>query len=165
MRLKSNLKQDAYLRAMKKRMDRHFSFGSVRFTGFFSGPFFTVTRHCGFQWNRRISNEKISAIGFVKETDSGCQIRCVQIYGLLAPTQFLFTFCWLYLIYLLVFAFKGFAGLEPGTVLGIIALLCFATTLLAALISLLTDRITDAAQLGERDLMALLLAPDEMYSY
>ena len=50
-----------YLQAMKQQMSGHFQFGVERYTGFFFRNCFYVTHHAGFEWNRKITNQKNAA--------------------------------------------------------------------------------------------------------
>ncbi len=92
MKIQSELSAQRYLFAMKDRMAGHLEFGNERFTGFFFGSFFSVTYHSGYEWNRRISNQKNTAIGFVRKDANGCSVSFICLKGLLAPAQFLRAF-------------------------------------------------------------------------
>ena len=108
MRIQSQLTPREYISAMMEQMQGHFDFGQERFTGFFFGKVFSVTYHSGHEWNRRISNQKNTAIGYVRQTQGGSEVRCVCLRALMAPTQFLLYYCVLMVIFLLAMFFNAY---------------------------------------------------------
>ena len=89
MIIRNHLSPKEYLSAMKGRMSGHFELGQERFTGFFLGRLFYVTHHAGYEWNRRITNEKSAALGYVKKVETGCEVHCIRFRGMLCPLQFI----------------------------------------------------------------------------
>ncbi len=165
MQIESGLNKKQYLSAMKESMEGHFAIGKERFTGFFLGNAFTVTHHCGYEWNRRVTNQKHTALGFVKDTQEGCIVRCIWLPGLLAPTQFLFTLSYLLAAMFMALLIEGQIDRMPAPAYGFVALFALAVTALAALISAITDTVTEAGREGANSLMALLMDPSDPFSY
>ena len=85
MRYGTTMHPKEYLRHMKERMGSRLDIWSERFTGILMGRFFYVTHHAGYEWNRRITNKKNAALGYVKETENGCEIRFLHFQGVLCP--------------------------------------------------------------------------------
>ncbi len=169
MRVDSALNPDRYLDAMKERMGGHFEFGRERYTGFFLGKAFSITHHSGAEWNRRITNEKNTAVGFVRETEDGCSVFFIRCKGLLSPPLFLTTFGIMFLILLVGALVQTAVGTITLQVFlkaaGLCAVICFAVTLVSALCSAFAESLTQAGQEGRRILNALLLDPTDMFSY
>ena len=160
MRITSPLPKNAYLAAMKSQMGGHFDFGSERFTGFFLGSCFYVTYHSGYEWNRRYTNQKNAAMGYVKKTDDGCEMRFIRFRGALCPLVFLS-------VLLLMGLIMPFAMLIHG-VWSTEALLtgwglAFGATVIAAPISTLIECATEKSEEGRRILLSFLLDPSDPY--
>ena len=100
MRIQSKYTKREYLAALKEQMGASTDFGCERFTGWFLGPLFSVTHHSGWEWNQRYSNVKNSAIGYVKETESGCEVRFLHTKGLLYPSGLIMIYGISFLLYL-----------------------------------------------------------------
>lgn len=94
MRFVLPLEKKKYLRDLQSQMESWFSFGEPRFTGLVLGNFFYITRHAGYEWNRRITNEKSRAIGFVTRHGEGCEVRVVFQWGYLEPVSLI----WMYFL-------------------------------------------------------------------
>ncbi len=157
MKITSELTPKSYISAMKESMGGHFSFGQDRFTGFFLGNLFTVTHHSAYEWNRRVSNEKCTALGFVKKTPEGCQVKCICLRALLAPTQFLF---WL----LILWFSTGLASLTADISLWLmIGLIEFAVLAIAAPLSAFFESLTEQGQAGMNYLLQFLSDPKNTY--
>ncbi len=170
MRISSKLSKSDYLSAMKERMGGHCEFGKERFTGFFFGPVFSVTHHSGWEYNRRFTNVKNTAIGIVKKADDGCTVSCFCVKGLLVPTQFLP----LYLIILslvlipVLFAEAPILAEDMGAVaaaIGIVAAIALGCMAFYTCIYTLLESFTEASIEGGKILRACLLAPDDPFSY
>ncbi len=170
MRILSELSKADYLSAMKDRMGGHFELGQERFTGFFVGPVFSVTHHSGWEYNRRYTNVKNTAIGIVKEAESGCTVSYFTMKGFLAPTQFIP----LYLLILglvlvpVLFAEAPIKADDMGVAaaaIGIVAAVALACTAFFTLIYAFFESITEVSIEGGKVLRACLLAPDDPFSY
>ena len=81
MKLQTKLSPDLYIRALYQQMGSFTSFLEERFTGIFVGRFFSICYHSGWEWNRRLTNEKNRAIGYVKRTPEGSEVRFIHLYG------------------------------------------------------------------------------------
>ena len=90
--IESELSKHEYLAQMGERFESHFSFGQERFCGFTAGKFFYVIHHCGLEWDRKYNSPKNAAIGYVEESENGCEVLFMTFRGLLCPSQFLMTF-------------------------------------------------------------------------
>ena len=158
----SDLPKNAYLAAMKDEMGSHFDFGSERFTGFFLGNCFYVTHHAGYEWNRRYTNQKNAALGYVCKADDGCDVRFIRFRGMLCPAQFLF-------ILLLFVPILTFAMLTHGIMNAEVFLLglgiSFAAVAITAPISALIESLTERSEEGRRILLAFLIDPSDPFSY
>ena len=162
MRITSSLSSKAYLASMKEQMSGHFALGQERFTGFFLGRCFYVTHHAGYEWNRRITNQKNAALGYAQKTDTGCEIRYIRFKGPLCPGQFIF----LYLMCIAVF-FVGMlsAGIWDGKIFGILCAIALPVIVVSALIGSFVENLTQRSEEGRRILMAFLLDPTDPFSY
>ncbi len=165
MRLKSNLKSDAYLSAMKEQMEGHFEFGKERFTGFFLGRAFSVTHHCGAEWNRKITNEKNTAVGFVRESADGCIVSFIRLRGLLSPPLFLACFAFVFLLMMLGLLAQGQPEGVLPQILGFSAVFSLILTAVCGVVSAFMECLTEAGQEGRKILNALLLDPSDVFSY
>ena len=162
MRITSSLPPKAYLAAVKERMSGHFELGAERFTGFFLGPRFHITHHAGHEWNRRYTNEKNAAVGYVRKTDEGCELRFVLFKGFLCPAQFLFWLLFAALLYTFIFLFSGIT--DPDTIWPAIGIGCGAIALFLP-IATLFESMTDRSEEGKRILLAFLIDPVDPFSY
>ena len=159
----SELSKTEYLAAMKDNMSSHFAFGFERFTGFFIGNFFYITYHSGYEWNQKITNQKNTAVGFVKNApagENGCDIHFFQFKGMLCPLVFLPTF-------LALLGFLWIALLPTGDMTGELFLTGFivalATMVLVAPIHTLIESTTDGSIEGEKALLLCLANPKDPY--
>ena len=156
MRIQASLKPKAYLSAMKERMGSRFAWGSERFTGCFLGRLFYVTHHAGYEWNRRITNQKNAALGCVKETENGCEIRFLHFQGALCP-QYLFFYLLILGVYLLL-SWPVFIGHPLLMIFAILFVL--GAPLLSACIESMTDGSID----GRKSLLGLLIDPTDYFA-
>lgn len=148
-----------YVSALEGRMGGHMDFGQERFTGFFLGRLFSITHHSGYEWNRRITNVKNTAIGYVKQTEQGSQVHFIHLRGMLAPTQF-----WSY--YLMLWIPMGLMSLIGGLeAFWVMTLVLLVSMLVAAPVSALIEYMVEESENGRRQLMALLMDPADQFSY
>ena len=163
MVIKSHYNPKEYLAHMKSNMSGHFEFGCERFTGFFLGRLFYVTYHSGYEFNRRITNQKNAAMGYVKQTEAGCEVRFLRFRGALCPAQFLS----LLLTLLLLFAIPML--LEVGWHSQAFLFLCgcaFVLTAITAPIATLMECLTENSEDGRRTLLSMLIDPyDALANY
>ena len=157
MKYRSDLSCSAYLFSMKEQMSGFTEFGIERFTGIFVGRFFSVTYHSGHEFNRRITNEKHRAIGFVKPDENGTMISCIRLAGMTNPLSLIGIFSLFFLFTLLKAGFE--TALMPELVL-----IDVAFTLIVALVTAFTDSITERGQEGSKILTAFLIDPADFYS-
>lgn len=161
MRISSPLPAKKYLTAVKMRMSGHFEH-TERFTGFFLGPCFHITRHAEYEWDRRYNSPKNAAVGYVRETDEGCEIRFFTARGLLCPAQFIFYFLFFSVVLISGLAWRGVLD-EVGVPVSIG--ISFVAMLFPALISALFEGATDRSWEGRRALLALLEDPTDPFLY
>ena len=160
MVLHSPLSKEDYLDSLQENMGYHFDLGSERFTGFFAGSFFYVTHHAGYEWNRRYSNQKNAAMGYVKKNEAGCEVHFLRFRGTMCPLVFLPLF--LFMGLLLSFSalvnrlWHGYAHL-------LIWGIAFAVTAITAPISALMESMTERGEDGRRSLLSILMDPTDPY--
>ncbi len=151
MRFDASVKKKKYLRELRLQMESWFAFGQPRFTGLVLGSFFYITRHAGYEWNRRVTNEKHRAIGFVTKQGERCAVHAVFIPGYLDPLSLV----WYYLICMVIF---WIYGLNPWVhfVPNIIAV---GVALLSGVISAVASCVTERGREAFDDLLTLLNDP------
>ena len=160
MVLQSPLSKKEYLESLQENMGAHSDFGSERFTGFFVGSCFYVTHHAGYEWNRRISNQKNAAMGYVKKAEEGCDVHFIRFKGAMCPLVFLP----LFLIMGLVLSFGALTNqLWHGYTHLLIWAIAFAVTAITAPISALMESMTDQSEDGRRSLLSMLVDPSDPY--
>ena len=153
MKLKSDLSPKEYLRAMKGSLESMISFsGAERFHGIILGSFFSVTHCAGHELNRRITNEKNRAIGFVREQDGGTEVSFITLKGMTNPLSLLLILL-LHLV-IVLFAYPGMLAM------GQIWLFCLVDTLIIAGITAVTDSLTERGMEGYRILLRMLDHPE-----
>ena len=157
MRITSPLPPKAYLFHMKEQMGSFMDFAGDRFTGRFLGRLFYVTHHSGYEWNRRITNEKNGAIGYVRSHEDGCEVCFIRLKGAFCLGQFLF-------LLLMTAVMVAVAALEIG-VWNPIYLWAFPIMLVVSAMSTLIESLTERSQEGMHILNALLLDPSDPFSY
>lgn len=142
------------------QMSAHSDFGGMRFTGFFAGRFFYVTHHAGYEWNRKYSNQKNAAMGYVKQTENGCEVRFLRFRGALCPMEALPLFLGCYIVGLAIFLLSGILEVLS---LGLTMLICLAAVcvLFAIVVPIKTffESLTEESELGRQALLALLNDP------
>lgn len=157
MKYESKLPYVEYMLAMKEQRSSMMEFGMERFTGVIIGSFFSITYHSGHEFNRRVTNEKHRAIGFARPNGDGTKISCIRLAGLTNPLSLIGMFSFCFLIFLL----RG--GMEFAFTPQVL-LISAAMTLVVALVTALTDSITERGQEGSRILTAFLIDPVDFYS-
>lgn len=162
MVIQSPLPKNTYLAAMKSNMSSHLDFGSERFTGYFLGNLFSVTYHSGYEYDRRYSNPKNSALGYVRKTEDGCEVRFIRLKGILNPPSYLLVSTVITLALLFQCAMRGF--LIPEAVW-----LCFGlgfgvTAIVAPISAFFESVISERSAEGNRVLLSLLLDPTDPYA-
>ena len=157
MKYTSELPPSIYLYEMKEHMSGFLEFGMERFTGIFIGRFFSVTYHSGHEFNRRITNEKHRAIGFVRPRENGTEITCIRLAGLTNPLSLIVLYSFCFLMFLLA------GGMEMAQ-MPLVWWICAGWTLAVALGTAFTDSITERGQEGSRVLTAFLIDPIDFYS-
>lgn len=154
MIIRSELPYRQYLFELKNNLDGIFEFGEERVAGTVIWRFFSITSHAGYEWNRRITNEKQRAVGFAKPDGDGTKIYCIRLAGLTNPISLvaLFLLC----MVISLFKMEGFsvAALQ-------ISLL---TTVITAIISAIGDSWTERGHEAYRTLTAYLVDPKNYYS-
>lgn len=157
MTIHSDYSKKTYLKALKHGMDSHFQFLTERATGFFLGSFFLVTYHSGWEWNRKITNEKNTAMGIVSPEGNGCKVRFVNIKGYLAPHYFF----WFWLLSCLCLYFYT---PDPSYTL-ITAVIMLPVTAVILGIDAMFQSMTERSDEGERELINILRDPVKLFSY
>lgn len=157
MTIHSDHPKKTYLQALKRGMDSHFDFLTERVTGFFLGPFFCVTYHSGWEWNRKITNEKNTAIGSVRDEGKGCEVSFINIKGCLAPHYLLGM--WLLITICLLISIQTHE-LELTALL-----ISIPFTAIYSLISALFESMTERSEEGQRELIAILRDPVKLFSH
>lgn len=150
----SSLSRKNYLSALRRKMSPSSEFGQQRFTGFFAGSCFYVTHHAGYHWNQKFTNQKNAAMGFVKDTENGCQVHFITFRGMFCPLQFLSACLLLPLVSLCLYAFECIP-VKQSILLGFILILIFTP------IWTLLEAITEESEAGHWLLLSLLRDPSE----
>lgn len=162
MELFSPMNPKEYLTALSDTMGSFSAFGDERFTGFTVGKWFYVTHHAGYEWNRKYTNQKNAALGYVEQTHDGSRVRFVCFKGALCPAQFLF-------LWTVVVAFYAIALLAAGILLPEAFVLAIAlitvVIVVSALIGTFFESLTERSEEGRRCLIAHLLDPADPFSY
>lgn len=154
MKIDSEYTPDEYIHHMRCHMSAHSEFGVERFTGFFAGRFFYVTRHSRFEWNRKFTNQKNAALGYVKKTENGCQVRFIRFRGMLCPMIFLPLLLFCLAASLLIFAWDGLS--EYYSIALLLAIICIAVY---APLETLFECMTAESEKGRRILLSFLKDP------
>lgn len=164
MVLTSSLSRGEYLSAMKDMMSAHAEFGVERFTGFFLGPWFYVTHHSAYQWNRKISSQKNAALGRVKQTESGCKIHFLRFRGPLCPLVALSLLLAGFAVAVVSSAYVGLVE-ELGIRDSLLVCLAVVGISLALILPIATlfECMTEESEDGRRMLLSLLHDPVHPY--
>lgn len=161
MQFDSNLQPKEYASALKNRMESIFHFGSERFTGFICGRFFRVTHHCEYEWNRRITSESNTAVGYIRKTMSGSSIHCVTFKGMLAP-HIIISNILFYVLF--VYFYLSFYEIDIRPVfLPIVGVICGAV-IFVAWVSAFSESLTENSYRGAKEVAALLYDPTDLFS-
>ncbi len=162
MKIASGWEKEEYLSALKENMGDRFAFHTERFTGFFFGNCFSVTHHAGHTWNRRITNEKNTAVGFLRQRPEGCEICFLHVRGILAPSQFLLYLLFITVVYLI--PMLAYSDL-PADLLPVMLLVSLGTTGVLAVVSAIAESFTAEGEAGRKALFSLLMDPENPYEY
>lgn len=154
MIIQSELPYKRYLHELKGNLDSFFHFGDERVTGIVVWRFFSITCHAGYEWNRRITNEKQRAIGFAKPNGDGTKIYCIRLAGMTNPISLAVIF----LLCMLLSAVKG------NVSLGVMVQISLITTGFAALFTAITDSWTERGMEAYRTVTAYLTDPSDYYA-
>lgn len=162
MKLQPKQSAKDYLASLSGRMDSVSNFGTERFTGFHIGKFFYVIHHSEYQYDRRFTNPKNAALGYVKDTENGCEISFLKFKGILCPSQFFLYYIITILLGIIIYGIKLVNELSLAVVLlAIYTPLFILIGSVYAFIESMTDRSMD----GEAALLALLEDPDNPFTY
>lgn len=164
MKVNSAYTPKEYIHHMRCHMSAHTEFGTERFTGFFAGRFFYVTRHSGFEWNRKITNQKNAALGYVKQAATGSEVRFIRFRGAFCPMVFLPLFLFFYVAYVVMFLY---IGLQEFYGIGSILLISLGLTAPVFAIYLpfetFMESLTEKSEEGHRILLSFLKDPADPY--
>ena len=157
MRLQSTHTPSTYKRAMKERMGPRFAFGSERFTGTFMGKLFYVTHHAGYEWNRKYTCQRNAALGCIKKTENGSEIRFFTFQGMLCPS--------ILIPYLLIFGF--IMVLSFPAVAHMPGLIVFETLIIlgSPVVYTAIEALTHGSIEGRKNLLGLLADPTDFFAY
>ncbi len=157
MKIHSEHSVDAYLYELQENLGNSTDFGVERFTGLVWGKFFCVTHHCAWEWNRRITCEKNSAIGYVKKSDNGSDVRFIKTKGDLRP-QILIPF-------LLICAFIAWLVVMTLETINFFQFVCYlySIELLRAILTAIGSSITEEGRIGKRIIISLIKNPKDPY--
>lgn len=154
MQIITKLEKKKYLRKLRSQMESLFAFGEPRFTGLVLGNFFYITRHAGYEWGRRYSNEKHRAIGFVTKRNDGCAVNAITIAGHLDPVSLVLYFLFLMVVFVLQNMGKfGSPNYLSASILAVIGALA------AGFISAAVSCFTEEGRTAYADLVTLLHNP------
>lgn len=159
MQILSPLSPKEYMRELRSRLGSFLSIGTERFTGVAFGRFFSITHHAGYEFNRRITNERNNAIGYIKKTPDGVQVRYWRTKGITTPQALLLWIPIMFLLSLLL-------CLENGIYESWVAVLStFGLTLFVSAVSAFCDSLTERGKHGEMEVYALLYDPSDPLAY
>ena len=150
MRIIVPIEKKRYLYELRQQMGSFSDLWSERFTGVFLGSFIYVTHHAGHEWNRKITNEKSRAIGFVTRHGDGCVVNVILTRGYLDPW-------WMAMFFLFVVA--SFAIGSRGEVDPRMYKTAGVVTAVVGVSSYLQCWFTEQGQRGMMELRSLLQNP------
>lgn len=150
MRIHTSLSPQRYIWELKQQMEAFTDFGMERFTGIILGRFFYITHHAGHEYNRRITNEKNRAMGFVRRRENGCEACFIRMKGHLDPISLLV----MYLFSLLYYALRTHGEIEAP-----LYWVSLAVSLFVGGISAIQDSLTERGREGKIELLTLLRDP------
>ena len=157
MRMQTALMPGSYLSAIRKRMGSCLALGSERFTGIFIGRVFYVTHHAGYEWNRRITNQKNAALGYVRKTECGSEVRFLCFQSALCPQYFIL--CLLFLCAYLLLTMPIITELPLLTVIAV--LIIIGVPLLVTLFEICSE----GSMYGRKKLLGLLMDPTDHFAH
>ena len=154
MRYIAPLEKERYLCELRQQLGSFTDFWSERFTGIIFGNFVYITHHAGFEWNRKITNEKNRAIGFVTKHGDGCAVNVICTRGYLE----LF---WMIFHYLLGLPLLMLVG--DGPWLPNIHVWALAFSVIMGITSYIQCWLTERGQAGMCELHSLLQDPTSFW--
>ena len=162
MRIVSPLEKEKYLHDLRCQMESWFAFGQPRFTGVVLGNFLYITHHAGYEWNRRITNEKSRAIGFVTRYGDGCQVKLICFRGYLDPVSLVLNYL-IYTVFVsLAVAMKTAVEVNPF-VIPELHLFAAGLALFIGLISFAECWFTERGHESMTELLSLLRDPEPLW--
>lgn len=165
MQIHSELECKKYLREMRRQLGSFSSWGDERFTGIIVGNFFWVTYHSGYEWNRKFTNEKNRAYGFVRDCHGSTMVHCIRTKGYLDPISMVAMFAFLFCIWCgigwFVFLTRNLMDYMKEILLPLSVIGSFFGTLIASISSYIYTGITERGIYGRYVLMALLHHPED----
>ena len=162
MTIKSHYSPKEYLVHMKSNMSGHFEFGCERFTGFFLGRLFYVTYHSGYEFNRRITNQKNAAMGYVKQTEAGCEVRFLRFRGGFCPLVFLPA----YLLFLGCVLLLHAENMYSPDDFKFVLIASHVIIAISVAVSTFIESLTTGSEDGRRTLLSMLIDPyDALANY
>jgi len=162
MEIKSDLNQADHLQALRVSMDSIFHFGAERFTGFTAGKWFYITHHAGYEWNRRYTNQKNAALGYVVDAEEGCRVKFIRFKGALCPGQFLLLWS---IVFLAVLLSMIAGNVLSADTFGVLFGLTIGAAFVGALLGTFFESMTERSEEGRRCLLAHLIDPSDPFSY
>lgn len=157
MEFMSELTPYRYKEEMRSSLSSITDFGLERFTGFVVGSFFMITHHSAYEWNRKVTSEKHSAIGVVSPEGAGSKITCIRMAGALNPISFVF----LVVLCQVILLVSGITEIVDSFWTSL--LISVGVSFLIACASALQDSMTEQGQEGYATLSAFLLNPSDYY--
>ena len=110
MIVESDLSPKIYRAAVKRNLENFRCFWDERFSGRMLGSVFYITHHSYTEWNRRITGELNTAIGYLKRTETGCEAHFIITTGLLHPLYLPLTFLFCILAFMIGLVGEGVDG-------------------------------------------------------
>ncbi len=169
MKIDSPLSSKEYLHGIRNHLSSFSDFGMERYTGIIIGRLFWVTYHSGYEWNRKITNEKNRAWGIVKDTKDGCRVYGFRTMGFLDPLMILVIFILYSTVAAACVYFRFAEGIwdsqECREFVVTMAVVVAVVTVLVVLCSGFMTSVTERGQIGKFHLLALLHHPDEPYNH
>ena len=153
LRVISNLPEKEYLRAMKGSLESRFAFQDERIVGTVIGPFFSVAHCAGHEFNRRITDEKNRAMGFVRTRGAKTEVCFVHTTGMTNPLSLVT----MYVLCIVMFAVAEVSILsEPAVWIG-----SLVATGITAVVTAVSDSVTERGIAGYQTLIRFLEHPEK----
>lgn len=162
MKLETSVFKKDYLAGLKQSLSSPLRLGTERFTGIVLGSFFYVTYHAKYEWNRRITSQTTTAMGFVRSTGYGCDVHYLRFRGQLAPHYVIFN---LILIEGLLYLYFSEIISEAPSFFLITGILSALVILFSCAVSSFFERLTHESYMGLKYLTALLIDPTDPDSF